>query len=333
MQSSVASEAASPSAHPARQAKGHIARRRRQDVVKTCYDVLDLANATVGGGIEDYTDGMYHGDPTTTYETAQDSQAEWLLDQACCHGGSRLLDIGCGNGRLLATARRRNTQAIGITISPRQVERCRRKQLDVRLCDYRALDRSYDGAFDAIVANGSAEHFVQAHQAAQGRADEVYREMFAICHRVLDPRSDIGRLVTTVIHFGRVRIDPRDMRFGPSHFRWGADEFHYSMLVRSFGGFYPVPGQLERSAAGYFRLVDEQDGTQDYLWTSEHWLKVLTESFENPRFLARLARELPRHPCHLPRMLVCLLISQSWNWQFRGSPPPMKLLRQTWQRI
>jgi cyclopropane fatty-acyl-phospholipid synthase-like methyltransferase len=304
-----------------------------QRVVQNCYDVLDLANAAVGGGIKDYTDGMYGGQKATPYEVAQNNQAEWLLDEVRCHAGSRLLDIGCGNGRLLATARRRGTVAVGITISPRQIERCQRRQLDARLCDYRSLDGSYDGAFDAVVANGSIEHFVQSEQATEGRADEIYREMFAICHRVLAGATDSGRLATTVIHFGRARIDPRDMKHGPFHFRWGSDEFHYSMLVHSFGGFYPVPGQLERCAAGWFRLVNQQDGTQDYLWTSDHWLRVLRQSLVSVKFNARLTRELARHPLHVPRMMFCLLVSQSWNWQFRGNPAPMQLLRQTWQRV
>jgi cyclopropane fatty-acyl-phospholipid synthase-like methyltransferase len=300
--------------------------------VVTCYDLLDLTNEAAGG-FEDYTDGMYCGDAATSYEEAQHNQAEWLLDQACCRSGSRLLDIGCGNGRLLAAARRRGALPVGITISPPQVTRCRRKGLDARLCDYRCLDDSYPGRFDAIVANGSAEHFVQAEQAAAGQADAIYRRMFAICHRLLDRESDSGRLVTTIIHFGRVRIDPQDMRHGPLHFAWGSDEFHYALLVRSFGGFYPVAGQLERCAASFFRLIDQQDGTRDYDLTSEHWLSVLKRSIVRPPFQLRLLAKWLRHPIQVPRMLMCLLVAQSWNWQFRGLDPPMRLLRQTWQRV
>jgi hypothetical protein len=39
-----------------------------------------------------------------------------------------------------------------------------------------------------------------------------------------------------------------------------------------------------------------------------------------------------RHPVQLVTLLRCLLGSESWNWQFRGDPPPTLLLRQTWQR-
>jgi hypothetical protein len=37
-----------------------------------------------------------------------------------------------------------------------------------------------------------------------------------------------------------------------------------------------------------------------------------------------------RHPVQLITMLVCMLGSQSWNWQFRGPNPPTQLVRQTW---
>ena len=32
-------------------------------------------------------------------------------------------------------------------------------------------------------------------------------------------------------------------------------------------------------------------------------------------------------------MIRCLLICESWNWQFRGAHPPTRLLRQTWAYV
>lgn len=317
-------------AHRPRATAGERPRPPRR--VVTCYDMLDLANRATGGGIQDFTDGMYLGDPTTSYAQAQQNQADWLLDQVGCRVGSRLLDIGCGNGTLLQRARQRGASAHGITISPAQIARCRDKGLDVRLCGYERMGAAYTSAFDCLVANGSIEHFVQADQAAAERAEDVYRRMFAIFRRVLDPSSHAARLATTVIHFGRVRIDPREMVHGPLHFVWGSDAFHYALLVHSFGGFYPVPGQLEACAKPYFRLVGETDGTDDYRMTSEHWLAMLKRSVRrSPRFQAGMVGNLLRHPLQTPRMLTCLLIAQSWNWQFRGQDPPMRLLRQTWE--
>jgi len=44
------------------------------------------------------------------------------------------------------------------------------------------------------------------------------------------------------------------------------------------------------------------------------------------------ARAIPyglRHPRQLITMFICMLGSQSWNWQLRGPNPPTQLVRQT----
>ena len=52
---------------------------------------------------------------------------------------------------------------------------------------YREIDGTWNGRFDAVICNGSIEHFVQAEDVRAGRSDEIYRELFEICHRVIDP--------------------------------------------------------------------------------------------------------------------------------------------------
>ncbi len=88
--------------------------------VRTCYDLLTVVPAC---GVTDLTDGKYVDDRNdrAAYLAAQERQAEYLLDQVRCGPGTRLLDIGCGYGRILEHAGRRGAQAIGITISPPQV--------------------------------------------------------------------------------------------------------------------------------------------------------------------------------------------------------------------
>src|SRR5205823_1339153 len=154
-----------------------------------------------------------------------------------------------GYGRVLRAAAKRGAIACGITVSPEQVRRGRRAGLDVRLRDYRHRDGSWDGRFDAVLANGSLEHFAQPADAAAGRDDEIYRHLFATVHRLLDPASPAGRFVTTAVHFRR-RPDPADLLRPPSAFAHGSERYHWSRLAHAFGGWYPVPGQLERCAAG-----------------------------------------------------------------------------------
>lgn len=303
--------------------------------VRTCYSLLDVAPSC---GVTDFTDGKYVDDRNdwAAYLEAQHRQAEFLLDQAGCRAGTRLLDVGCGYGRVLVQAAARGALAIGITISPQQVARCRARGLDVRELDYRNIfgddgPRQWEGAFDAVVANGSLEHFVQPTDAAAGRTDDIYHEMFAICRRLL---ADGGRLVTTAIHFRRRgQFDPHEILRGPAGLDRGSDEYLFALLTRTFGGWYPEPGQLERCAAPYFALVAEEDGTDDYQRTSECWLRQLRwATFTNPRFWWAIGRKGCKQPRDTWQMLRSHLWDQAWYWQFRD-PAPMQLRRQSWSAL
>jgi cyclopropane fatty-acyl-phospholipid synthase-like methyltransferase len=296
-----------------------------------CYEFWDRVFRR--GGVLDYTEGLYHGDPAIPYQEAQQNQIRFLLDEVGCGEGSRILDIGCGNGTLLDEVRRRGAAGVGVTISPQQARFCRRRGLDVDLRNYRDIAQDWNGRFDAVIANGPIEHFVQPADALEGRADAIYHEFFAICHRLLDPRSASRRLMNTTIHFGRVHVEPGDALRSPWSFRWFSDRFHYALLVRGFGGYYPAPGQLQRCARPYFNLVEQRDATCDYRLTSEEWLRYGLRSFFSLRQWGRLLPFALRHPRHAARMLFLLLVSQSWNWQFRGEPSPMQHLWQTWEYV
>ncbi len=307
-----------------------------EPTVVNCYDFFD--HMASGLAIDfDLTEGIYHGDESIPYRQAQENQVNWLLDQVGCTRGSRILDIGCGNGRLLAAAQRRGAKAIGITISPPQVERCRRLGRDARLLNYRDIGEEWNGRFDGIVANGSIEHFVQPPDVLAGRMDEIYRELFAICHRLLDPESSARRLATTVIHQHQQSPMPavEDLLKSPWAFRWKSSYFHFAMVLRGFGGYYPTLGQLARCGAPGFRLIEEVDGTEDYRITSDTAFGVLRRQLVRwPSALLlwpRLLTFVGRHPVQGTTLGVGLLISESWQWQFRGSLPPTRLLRQVWQ--
>lgn len=303
--------------------------------VVSCYGFFDYVFSQCQ--IVDMTEGIYHGDPATPYDEAQRNQIDYLLDEIGCARGSRILDIGCGYGTLVEAAAARGAEAVGITISPEQMKRCRARGLDVRLMNYRHLPDEWSGYFDGVVANGSLEHFVQPGDLAKGHADSLYRELFTICHRLIHPDSPSRRFATTAIHLheGSPRLSPAELRKSPWLLGWKSPKFHYALLQRAFGGSYPELGQLERCAAPCFKLAREIDGTLDYHWTSEEWMRRIYAALRSwsrgPRMVARMAKYLLAHPRHGLAMIACLFLAESWQWQFRGERPPMRLLRQTWQ--
>ncbi len=203
----------------------------------------------------------------------------------------------------------------------------------MRLLDYRNLDDSFSRRFDAVIANGPIEHFVQPEVAADGGADRVYQDMFHTLHQAIDPTSPVRRLVNTTIHFARAPR-PGDLLRSPWEFSAGSDRWHWAWLERSFGGWYPQPGQFARCAAGRFRLLRSVDGTHDYYLTSEHWLHRIRKALASSEVLRVLGRTVRLWTHSLRQfcdMVMCMLITESWNWQFRGPNPPTRLLRQTWE--
>lgn len=312
-----------------------LAPRASRETVVRCYEFFDHLFPECG--LLDLTEGMYHGHPELPYEEAQRNQLEWLLDEARVAAGSRLLDVGCGNGTLLEAAGRRGVEGVGITISPPQVARCRERGLDARVLDYRDMDANRLGRFDAVIANGSIEHFVQPEDVVNDRMDAIYTEMFVLFAGVIDPESPSRRVVTTVIHRHEhtPQIDRDHLLRGPLGNLKSRDHLDYALLQRGFGGYYPALGQLERCAAPHFRLVREVDGTEDYRLTSEACFRRVRQSLlswrTGPHLWATVGSYLLHHPRHGATMLACLLVAESWQRQFRGVNPPTRLLRQTWE--
>ena len=298
--------------------------------VVRCYSVFDKFFPACG--LLDYTEGIYHGDPAVTYEQAQINQINYVLDEVNCGPDVRILEVGCGNGNLLDEVRRRGAHGVGVTISPEQVALCRKRGLDVRRQDYKLLADDYAGKFDAVVANGPIEHFVQPEEAARGWTDDIYRQMFDIFHRAIDRTSPIRKLINTTIHFVR-EPDPKALMVSPFRHKRGGDDWHWAWLARSFGGYYPTMGQFERCAAGFFQLTKTVDGTYDYHLTSEEWLRRIQKLLLTWPGIKIMFGSIPtalRHPRQMFDMFTCMMGTQSWNWQFRGDNPPTRLLRQSW---
>jgi cyclopropane fatty-acyl-phospholipid synthase-like methyltransferase len=301
------------------------------ELVKLCYTLVHAAEAV---GIRDLADGEFQA-TDTTLEEGIERQLNYLLDQVgCTRPGFRLLEIGCGYGHLLRLAWQRGARAVGVNISPEQVKYCNDTGLQVYCCTYRDLLEAtqWHGQFDGVIANGSLEHWVQPEDVQAGRMNPIYHESFAIAHKVLDPGALEARYVTTAIH---VKRDVKPEYLLTPWFRQprGTDRRHFSLLHHWMGGYYPVDGQLEKCARPYFSLHAETDGSLGYKIANDYRMdRMLRGLYTNPKLVWRIARCLARHPLVTSTMIECYFIEKSWDWQFQGEDPPMKLLRHTWKR-
>ena len=141
-----------------------------------------------------YTPGHLSRRPTPRTQ-AQLNQINYLSTRSAA-ARRPLLDVGCGM-TLLEEVRRRGAVGTGITISPEQAGLCRRRGLDVRLLDYRELAGRSIGPFDAVIANGAIEHFVQVSDAAAGEAEQIYARMFRLFHG-MHPKSHPADINTDI---------------------------------------------------------------------------------------------------------------------------------------
>ena len=300
-------------------------------LVKLCYTLVHAAEAV---GIRDLADGEFQA-TDTTLEEGIERQLNYLLDQVGCnHPGFRLLEIGCGYGHLLRLARQRGARAVGVNVSPEQVKYCNDHGLQVYCCTYRDLLEAtqWHGKFDGVIANGSLEHWVQPEDVQAGRMNPIYRESFAIAHKVLAPGAFEARYVTTAIHVKR-EVKPQYLLTPWYRQPRGSDRRHFSLLHHWMGGYYPVEGQLEACARPYFSLQAEMNGSLGYKIANDYRMKRLLRGlYTNPRLVWRIARCLACHPLVTGTMIECYFIEKSWDWQFQGQDAPMKLLRQTWRR-
>lgn len=299
--------------------------------VKLCYTLMHVAEAA---GIRDLADGEF-GPNDETLEDGIDRQINYLLDQVgCTRPGFRLLDIGCGYGRLIRRAKERGARAVGVNVSTEQVDYCKNNGLQVYCCTYRDLFGSPDwhGRFDGVIANGSLEHWVQPEDVQAGKMNEIYTESFAIAHKVIDPNLPDARYVTTALHVKKA-INPEDLLTPWYRLPYGTDRRKFSLLHKWFSGYYPVFGQLKECAKPYFSLEKEVDGTLGYKIASEYRMKRMRHALcTNPTLVWGIIKALLRHPYTTAAALICYFGEQAWDWQFRGLEPPTKLLRQTWRR-
>ncbi|MHC4695494.1 MAG: SAM-dependent methyltransferase, partial [Planctomycetota bacterium] len=110
----------------------------QKDITFT-YDDIDRLWRLSLGEHADISGAYYDGDYGKSLEQAQRDKHEWILEGIGFQRGHRVLDIGCGWGPMLRAVGDRGGEAIGLSLSPKQVATCRRHGLDARLRDWKEL--------------------------------------------------------------------------------------------------------------------------------------------------------------------------------------------------
>ncbi|MFI6316230.1 class I SAM-dependent methyltransferase [Nonomuraea sp. NPDC050556] len=118
----------------------------------------DLSNELFAEFLDEtmtYSAALFTDPATATWDSlaaAQRRKIDRLLYQLMVGPGTRLLEIGTGWGELAIRAARRGARVVSITLSKEQQELARERaaaagladRIDIRLCDYREIDGSYD---------------------------------------------------------------------------------------------------------------------------------------------------------------------------------------------
>jgi methionine biosynthesis protein MetW len=139
--------------------------------------------------------------------------------------GSRILDVGCGNGVFLLQAQRYFDEAYGVDIAAAAVSLARKNGVTADVVDLNSQDLPYqDNYFDCLVLLSTLQYFYDL--------DKVLNE----CHRVLSPSGTLllsvpnmralWRVVRILVQgsFPRVSLDKEGYDGGTLHY------FAYSNL-------------------------------------------------------------------------------------------------------
>jgi cyclopropane-fatty-acyl-phospholipid synthase len=260
----------------------------RRDLEFT-YSLIDRIFRLSLGELADFSGAKYDGDFSMSLEQAQRRKHDYVAEQIGIGPGRRMLDLGCGWGPLLAYARERGAEGVGVTLSSAQAAACRRHGLDARIEDARNVDRDGFGEFDAIASLGAFEHFCSPDDYSAGRQDQVYADLF---ENIAGMLPDGGRLYLQTMVWGRnmIPVDEIDIE-APRD----SDAWYLALMGHQFpGSFLPFGHeQVVRCAEPRFKLVSAVSGRLDYIETIKQW----RARFAQPSLRKTLmkARLVPRY--------------------------------------
>ena len=267
-----------------------------QAEIEDHYDTLGTLHALrlkdLHEGFPDYTCAFFDGDFTKTLKQAQEDKHAWIFDGLGLGQdltGKRILDIGCGWGPILQAVRKRGGVAVGLTLSPGQVAYCVDMGLDARLMDYKKIRNGELGTFDAVISIGAFEHFSSIQEFMDEKQEQIYREFFEICARLLKPN---GKLYLQTMTWGRKVPDQRKFSL---HASAHSEEAILARLEKFYPGSW-LPGgleQIKKTAQPTFTFIKTNNGRLDYIETLKRWSASTKNLFTPFLLLSTLRAVVP----------------------------------------
>lgn len=198
-----------------------------------------------------YSSALY-ADSRQSLEDAQDNKLTRIMDLLALEGGERVLEIGCGWGRLAERlASERHAHVTGLTLSPSQLAGARERiakagagdRADLRLQDYRDVTEKFDRVVSIEMIEAVGEKYWPAY--------------FGKIAEVLNPG---GRAVLQVITIAGERFD---------FYRRNADFIQRYIFP---GGMLPSHGvMLEQIKQAGMRFVSLENFGESYARTLNEW--------------------------------------------------------------
>ncbi len=198
-----------------------------------------------------YSSALYANNKQSL-EDAQDNKLTRIMDLLALGGGERVLEIGCGWGRLAERiAGERNAHVTGLTLSPSQLAAARERiakagvndKADLRLQDYRDVTEKFDRVVSIEMIEAVGEKYWPAY--------------FGKIAEVLNPG---GRAVLQVITIAGERFD---------FYRKNADFIQRYIFP---GGMLPSHGvMLEQIKNAGMRFLSLETFGESYARTLNEW--------------------------------------------------------------
>ena len=132
--------------------------------------------------MDTYTEGKHDGNPHIHVKDTMNPKFRWMANEGNINSTSNVLEIGCGNGEFLRYLRDeiKCKNIVGITLSPEQKKYLTKQGYNIILASIWNLPSFLFGKFDAIILNGSTEHFLNTSDNSN-----KYYEMFNMINKCL----------------------------------------------------------------------------------------------------------------------------------------------------